>query len=424
MLNAMLHRRCSVLSLPAPARVRSARPFSMAPVFLLPGVCLCGMASSFLPRHAFFLTRKCVAGSNSYIGPNIPSETKVKTLLSNKLSIAAVLSAVMILSLASVTKAAAADSIPPAMPRGFSATVSTSLITPAWINISGKFDVTRYKIFRAGTSAFSGYSGTGRAASTRDTHAVSAYDAADNTSIQSGSGITATSPEKTIGTPTIGAHALAFYSCSGHVAWLWRTLKSGGISTPSMITQASGSTLLTWVGRGNVHAFTSSTFPMDNKANTSSMIGSVHDFSPLWPNSGEALYASRSAAGGSGHIVTAPMPKPDEITLAAVEVKNGGVIQDAQWNSVTAPPLTSLSVTTTGPATLVAIWVGDFSAASVTASPNNGFTVINSQVLAECSVEAFVATKDVSTAGTFNVTWTATPAQGAHLWLVAVQNHS
>ena len=67
------------------------------------------MASSFLPRHAFFLTRKCVAGSNSYIGPNIPSETKVKTLLSNKLSIAAVLSAVMILSLASVTKAAAAD---------------------------------------------------------------------------------------------------------------------------------------------------------------------------------------------------------------------------------------------------------------------------------------------------------------------------
>ncbi|MGH6810873.1 MAG: hypothetical protein ACREDM_00535 [Methylocella sp.] len=149
----------------------------------------------------------------------------------------------------------------------------------------------------------------------------------------------------------------------------------------------------------------------------------MHDFSPLFPDSGEALYGSLSAVGGSGHKVTAPMhgSESDEITLAAVEIKNGGVIQDAQWNKVTVPPQTSLNVTTTGPATLVAVWVGDSSAASVTASPDNGFTVINSQLLAGCDVEAVVATKDVSIAGTYNVTWTATPTQGAHMWLVAVQ---
>jgi hypothetical protein len=81
-----------------------------------------------------------------------------------------------------------------------------------------------------------------------------------------------------------------------------------------------------------------------------------------------------------------------------------------------------LNVTTTGPATLVAIWCGDSGAPSVTATPNNGFTVTDSQLLSGCDVEVAVATKDVAVAGTYNVTWTATPTQGAHLYLVAVQS--
>jgi hypothetical protein len=70
---------------------------------------------------------------------------------------------------------------------------------------------------------------------------------------------------------------------------------------------------------------------------------------------------------------------------------------------------------------LVAIWTGDSGADSVTAVPNNGFTIIGSELLASCQVEAVVATKDVASAGTYNVTWTATPTQGTHMWLVAVQ---
>jgi hypothetical protein len=211
--------------------------------------------------------------------------------------------------------------------------------------------------------------------------------------------------------PTLGAHTLAFFPCNG----------SGGLTTPAMAVQPSGSTILAWLGRGNIIEFTNAV-PLDNRTNTYTRIG-LYDYSPLYPNSGEALYAVPAAVGGSGLRVTAPMPDGgDEITLAVVEVKNGGIIQDAQFNKVLAPPHTSLNVTTTGPATLVAIWAGDSGAPSVTAVPNNSFTTIDSQLLSGCDVEVVVATKDVAGAGTYNVTWAATPTQGAHLWLVAVQS--
>src|SRR5205807_2299669 len=136
---------------------------------------------------------------------------------------------------------------------------------------------------------------------------------------------------------------------------------------------------------------------------------------------GMAVYSFPSFAGGNGDIFSAPMPQLDEVTLMVVEVKNGGVIQDSQWNKVSGATQTSLSVTTTGPATLVSFWTGDASASSVTAVPNNGFTVVDSQLLASNAIEAAAATKDVSAAGTYNVTWATTPSQTGYLWLIAVQ---
>jgi hypothetical protein len=210
---------------------------------------------------------------------------------------------------------------------------------------------------------------------------------------------------------SVGVHSLAFFPCNS----------SGGLTTPAIATQTAGSTILAWVGRGDTNGFTG-TVPVDNKANTYRMLGSLQDYSPLYPGSGEGLYAVLSAAGGSGHRVTAPMPAgADEITLAVVEVKNGGAIQDVQFKKVLSAPHTSPSVTTTGPATLIAVWAGDSGAASVTATPNNGFATIDSQLLSSCEVEVVVAARDVAAAGSYNVTWTATPAQGAHLWLVAIQ---
>ena len=75
-----------------------------------------------------------------------------------------------------------------------------------------------------------------------------------------------------------------------------------------------------------------------------------------------------------------------------------------------------------GPATLVAYWWGDAGVDDdKTAVPDNGFTVVDSILLAGALVQCAVATKEVAEAGTYDVTWTATPTQGAQLWLVAVQ---
>jgi len=215
--------------------------------------------------------------------------------------------------------------------------------------------------------------------------------------------------------PRLGAHNLV-YNALG--------TPRDPISTLQMTTQASGSTILACVGRGDKTQL--SNLPIDNKSNTYGEQDSVHSphIYTLWTSSGTALYACASAMGGAGHIVFAANSPTttDEITLAVVEVINGGVIQDVKWNEVLAPaPLTSQTVTTTGPATLVAFWWGDDGVGPVTAVPDSGFTTIDSQLVSQNAVECVVATKDVSAAGSYNVTWTATPAQGAQMWLVAVQ---
>ena len=85
-------------------------------------------------------------------------------------------------------------------------------------------------------------------------------------------------------------------------------------------------------------------------------------------------------------------------------------------------PVKSPSVTTSGPAVIIAYWWGDAGASGdKVAVPNNGFTVLESIGASGSLVQCFVAAKTVSGAGTYDVTWTSTPAQGAQLWMVAVQ---
>lgn len=116
-----------------------------------------------------------------------------------------------------------------------------------------------------------------------------------------------------------------------------------------------------------------------------------------------------------------PVPHADEFSGVIIEVLNGGNIADYNFTKVVSGPNNSGTVTTTGPATLVAIWAGDNGGNTSVATPNNGFTVVQSQTRANCYVEVTVATKDVSAAGTYNVNWTPNVAQGAHIWLIAIQ---
>jgi hypothetical protein len=191
--------------------------------------------------------------------------------------------------------------------------------------------------------------------------------------------------------------------------------------TAAMGTRASGSTLLACVGRGVVSTHSA---PTDNKGNAFVQIGATHTYS-LWQSSGTALYGCVQAAGGVGHVVTAAKPAPaDETTFSVVEIINGGVLQDFKWKEVLrGNPITSDSVTTTGPALLVAWWWGDADVVNdKTAVPDSGFTVIDSILLQGALVQCAVAVRQVSSAGTYQVTWSATPLQGAQLWIAAVQS--
>ncbi len=109
--------------------------------------------------------------------------------------------------------------------------------------------------------------------------------------------------------------------------------------------------------------------------------------------------------------------------MAALEVVNGGTVRDVQWREVrSGEPLRSPTVTTTGPAVLVAWWWGDAGVEqNKTAVPDSGFTVIDSVLREGALVQCAVAVREVADAGTYGVTWTSTPLQGAQLWLVAVQ---
>jgi hypothetical protein len=211
--------------------------------------------------------------------------------------------------------------------------------------------------------------------------------------------------------PTLGAHALAFFPCGG----------SGTLATPPISTRAAGSTVLALVARGDLSAFAGHA-PIDNRGNLAVQVGTTHDYAPLWPTSGEALYAFSPLQGGANHVFSTTLPAPDEITLAVVEVRDTAGISDVAWNKVlSGAPNTSLTVTTTGPATLVAVWLGDGVAAQMTAVPSAGFTVIDSQLVnSTCAVQAVIATRQVG-AGSWSVAWAETPEQGAHLWLVALQ---
>jgi Bacterial Ig-like domain (group 2) len=240
---------------------------------------------------------------------------------------------------------------------------------------------------------------------------VTASNAAGGTSATS-LALSVPTPTLPANNPTLGAHGLAYHVSGGSIG--------ATLSTPAMGTQ-SGSTLLAFVGKGSVFYLAP---PSDNKGNAPYVqIGTVHEYT-RWPGEGTAMYAFNSIVGGTNHLVSIDDSNVfDEVSFATVEVRNGGVIQDFNWKEVlNSASQTSGDVTTTGPATLVAVWYGDD--ASSTPSnpvPNNGFTVIERVGGAIETVQMFVATKNVSAAGTYNVTWNTTPLQGAQLYLIAVQ---
>lgn len=214
------------------------------------------------------------------------------------------------------------------------------------------------------------------------------------------------------GAPALGVHALSYNFLGLSPS---RTLGARLARTPD-----SGSTLLVSVGRGVSSAHAA---PTDNKANVFRQVEGTHAYA-LWPKSGTALYACAQAAGGPDHLVSVSKAVvTDETTISVVEIVNAGVVVDAKWSEVLkGRPTTTETVTTTGPALIVAWWWGDADVAHYkTARPDNGFRVIDSVLRRGALVQCAVAVRTVATAGSYRTTWSATPAQGAQLWIAAVQ---
>lgn len=239
-------------------------------------------------------------------------------------------------------------------------------------------------------------------------------------------------------TPALGAHTLLVQTEGKGV--------SPAVSTP-VTTDANGSSLLVLVS-----SYTSnSDDPTDSYSNTWKQLGPSVVYNGYDGKFNVRAYVALSAKGGAGHTVSVPKSgiTVGEISVPFIEIRHAAVLKDVAQNypvpgtvgrvanklarvwhdvagnpSVSSTSLTSGSVTTTGPATLIAVWWGDATVYSMTAVPDNGFKVIDSflELPPNSGTQCAVAFRQVATAGTYNVTWTGSPAQGAILWLFAFQS--
>lgn len=237
--------------------------------------------------------------------------------------------------------------------------------------------------------------------------------------------------------PALGAHTLLAQS------------EGKGVSpaiTTVLTTQDSGSSLLMFdAGWAN-----NSQPPTDSAGNTWKQV--AHDVYRGYQDRFDArAWVATTAHGGSDHTVRAIKNgnPAGETTLGLVEIHNAGILQDMASN-YPAPNvfnrflawlvqpfndhrqeryggtarLTSGAVTTTGPATLIAVWWGDAPVYRMTAVPDNGFKMIDHYLTLppNSGVQCAVASREVAAAGTYRATWTGRPAQGAILWLFAFQS--
>lgn len=223
--------------------------------------------------------------------------------------------------------------------------------------------------------------------------------------------------EACLGTESIasqlGAHVL-----------LWHEDGAGPsvANTPPINTQASGSTLIAFSA-----GYTSNNQgPTDNKGNTWAMLGVPVVYRGYNGEFNVKAYIVNSASGGNGHIVSIvknAVPS-GEITVPFIEIRQAPALHAVAQNYPnSASVVTSASVSTTGPATLLAFWWGDATGLQHSAIPNNGFSIIENFVNLppNSAVQCVVAARQVTTAGTYNVSWTQNPAEGAVLWLMAFQ---
>jgi hypothetical protein len=210
---------------------------------------------------------------------------------------------------------------------------------------------------------------------------------------------------------TLGAHTLVGQE-DGSAAAVARALP--------LATADSGSSFIAFSAG---YASNTST-PSDNKDNQWLHYGDPVVYAGYGGRFDVKAYLVQGGQGGTNHLVSIEKPgePAGELTMPVVEIRNGARLVDVAQNyAPTGTRLASGSVTTDGPALLVAFWWGDGGGLHHTAVPDNGFTVIEqfTDLPPGSAVQCVVAAREVAAAGNYSVTWSTTPAQGAPLWVFA-----
>ena len=227
-----------------------------------------------------------------------------------------------------------------------------------------------------------------------------------------GSAAAAGGGSPTTGRLGLGSNSLTFTFTYSNV----QKLDSKSIET------APGSTLLAVVGMGalaNVHA------PGDNYGNTFRELLPKHAYVNWW-GSGQQIFAATNIAGGKNHVLTETMPDAnDEVTLSVVEIRGAHSISAITVaETASKGPVTSANVTTKGPAMLVAWWWGDGAVVQTSATTSQGWTRLHSLSHAQAEtgvIQTELAARAVDAAGTYSITWTSNPDQGAVVYLAAIE---
>lgn len=216
------------------------------------------------------------------------------------------------------------------------------------------------------------------------------------------------------GNPMPGAHVL-----------LWHEDGAGPplATTPAIDTAVSGSSLIAF----SAGYASNNRVPTDNMGNAWQPLGEPVVYRGYNGVFDVKAYLVNAARGGDGHvlsIVKNGVPS-GEITVPFVEVTQSAALHAMARNYPTAASVvTSGAVTTTAPATLIAFWWGDAGGLMHSAIPGNGFSIIENfvQLPPNSAVQGVVAVRQVASAGTYQVSWTQSPVQGAVLWLFAFQS--
>jgi hypothetical protein len=191
--------------------------------------------------------------------------------------------------------------------------------------------------------------------------------------------------------------------------------------TQAVDTATSGSVLLAF----NAGYASNFALPTDNKSNIWSALGAPVIYNGYGGAFDVKAYAVANANGGSGHRLSVLKNgnAAGEMTVPLVEIRNARIVDVAQNYPASGALVRSAAVQTTGPAILVAFWWGDGGGLNHTAVPSAGFSILDSFLILppNSAVQCAVATRSVASAGSYNVSWTQSPAQGAVLWLFALQ---